>query len=74
MCVTTAFEIVMFIVVGFAVAACFTRFFSVGRALADLGRQGVFWFERSEERDVEELPDENAVDAALPHRPLRARH
>jgi hypothetical protein len=70
----TAFEIVMFAVVSLAVAACFTPFFSIRRAMASLGRQGAFWFEHAEDRAVEERPDDDATDAALPHRPLRARH
>jgi hypothetical protein len=70
----TPFEIVIFVVIGLAVAACFTPLFSIGQAMAALGRQGAFWFEHVEDRTVEELPDDDASDAALPHRPLRARH
>jgi hypothetical protein len=70
----TAFEIVMFVVVSLAVAACFTPFFSIRRAMASLGRQGAFWFEHAEDRAVEERPDDDATDPALPRRPLRARH
>lgn len=69
----TAFEIVTFTVVAVAVAACFTPFFSIRRAMASLGRQGAFWFEHVEDRAVEELPDDDATDAALPRRPLRSR-
>lgn len=42
--------------------------------MAGLGRQGGFWFEHGEDRAVQELPDDDATDAALPRRPLRARH
>jgi hypothetical protein len=70
----TAFEIVTFVVVGVAVAACFTPMFSIRRAMAMMGRQGALWFEHSEDRMVEELPDDDATDAALPPRPLRARY
>jgi hypothetical protein len=69
-----AFEIVVFIVVSLAVAACFTPFFSIRRAMASRGHQGAFWFEHREDRMLDELPDEDAADAALPRRPLRARH
>lgn len=69
----TAFEIVMFTVIALAVAACFTPFFSVRRAMDSVGRQGAFWFEHQEDRAVEELPDDDAIDAALPRRPLRSR-
>jgi hypothetical protein len=68
------FEIVIFVVVGLAVAACFTPLFNVGGALASIGRQGVLWFEHADERTAEELPDDDAIEPALPHRPLRARH
>lgn len=70
----SSFEIVLFVVIGLAVGACFTPLFSIRRAMADLGRQGAFWFEHREDRSVEELPDDDATDAALPYRPLRARH
>ena len=70
----TAFEIVMFVVAALAVAACFTPFFNVRRAVSDLGRQGGFWFEHEEDREVDERPSEDVRDAPLPHRPLRARH
>jgi hypothetical protein len=70
----TAFEIVMFVVTALAVAACFTRFFSIRRAVASLGRQGAFWFEHEEDREVEERPNEDGRDAPLPRRQLRARH
>ncbi len=69
-----AFEIVLFVVVGLAFAACLTPFFSVRRALASMGRAGALWFEHPDERSAEELPDDDAIDAALPRRPLRARH
>ncbi len=69
-----AFEIVIFVVVGLAVAACFTPFFSVRRTLGGVGRAGALWFEHPDERTAEELPDEDAIDPALPRRPLRARH
>jgi hypothetical protein len=70
----TAFEVVVFVVVSLAVAACFTPFFSIRRTMASLGRQGAFWFEHPEDRVLEERPDDDATDAALPPRPLRARH
>jgi hypothetical protein len=70
----TTFEIVMFAVAALAVAACFTPFFDIRRAVASLGRQGAFWFEHDEDRGVDERPSEDARDAPLPHRELRARH
>jgi hypothetical protein len=70
----TTFEIVMFVVTALAIAACFTRFFSVRRAVASLGRQGAFWFEHEEDRAVEDRPTEDGRDAPLPRRPVRARN
>jgi hypothetical protein len=70
----TTFEIVMFVVAVLAVAACFTPFFSIRDAVASLGRQGGFWFEHVEDREVAERPIEDERDAPLPPRPLRARH
>lgn len=70
----TAFEIVMFVVVALAVAACFTPVFSIRRAMAIMGRQDALWFEHPEDRTVEELGDDDAADAPLPSRPLRARY
>lgn len=70
----STFEIVIFVVTGVAVAACFTPLFSIRRAMQTLGRQGGYWFEHREDRPVEELPDDDAADAALPRRPLRARY
>jgi hypothetical protein len=70
----TAFEIVLFTVIALSLAACLTPFFSVRRVMASLGRQGAFWFEHPEDRGVEELPDDDATDAALPRRPLRSRY
>ena len=69
----TAFEIVIFLVIALAAAACFTPLFSIRRGMASLGRQGAFWFEHKEDRMVEELPDDDATDPALPRRPLRGR-
>lgn len=72
--IITAFEIVIFVVTALALAACFTPLFSIRRAMAALGRQGEFWFEHPEDRPLEEAPDDDAIDAALPRRPLRARY
>lgn len=70
----TVFEIVMFVVAALAVLACFTPFFSIRRAVGSLGRQGMFWFEHDEDREVEDRPTEDERDAPLPRRPLRGRH
>ncbi|MHB8658934.1 MAG: hypothetical protein ACYC91_13445 [Solirubrobacteraceae bacterium] len=56
-----------------AVAVCLAPIMRPGRALSDLGRQGVTWFEQPGERSIDELPSEDAVDDPLPHRELRGR-
>lgn len=68
-----ALELITIVVsgVGFALAA--TPFFNSGRTLDQLGREGLLWFERAEERSLEELPSEDARDEPIPRRPLRGR-
>jgi hypothetical protein len=53
--------------------ASLTSPFRLGAGLAELGRQGSMWFERPEDRSLEERPSEDAIDAPIPRRPLRAR-
>lgn len=69
----STFEIVLFVITAVAVASCFTPFFSIRRAVASLGRQGMFWFEHDEDREIGERATEDGRDAPLPWRPLRAR-
>ena len=69
-----AFEIVTVAVTFLSLAVCLTRYFRPGRALADLGHQGAVWFDRREDREFGERPTEDAVDAPIPHRPLRGRY
>jgi hypothetical protein len=69
-----AFEIVTIGVTLIALALSLTRYFRLGRVVADLGRQGSMWFEHTEDRDVEEQPTEDAVESPLPRRPLRSRY
>lgn len=70
----SSFEIVTIAVTAVALALCLTRWFWPGRVAAELGRQGDLWFERAEDRELEERLAEDAVDAPLPRRPLRARY
>jgi hypothetical protein len=70
----SAFEIVIFAVALIAAALSMTRYFWPGRALADMGRMGATWFENPAERELSELPDDDAEDAPLPRRQLRARY
>jgi hypothetical protein len=41
--------------------------------LADLGK-GSMWFDHQDDLAFDERPIEDAVDAPIPHRPLRARY
>ena len=68
------FEIVIFAVAMVAAALSLTRYFWPSRALADMGRFGTTWFENSAERELAERPDDDAKDAPIPRRRLRARY
>jgi hypothetical protein len=70
----SAFEIVIFAVALIAAALSLTRYFWPGRVLADMGRFGTTWFENPHERELAELPDDDANDAPIPRRRLRARY
>jgi hypothetical protein len=70
----TTFEFVVFGVTFLSVALCLTRYFRPGRALADLGHQGSTWFDHLEDLAIDKRPTEDAIDAPIPHRPLRARY
>jgi len=69
-----AFEIVIFAVALIAAALSLTRYFWPGRVLADMGRSGSMWFDRAEDRELAERPDDDAKDAPIPRRRLRARY
>jgi hypothetical protein len=70
---SNAFEIVTIVVTGLAALLSLTSYFRPGRALRELGRTGATWFEHPDERELAERPLEDAVDAPIPRRPLRAR-
>jgi hypothetical protein len=44
-----------------------------GGPLAQLGRQGMLWFEHVTDRPLAEAPSEDEVDLPIPRRPLRGR-
>jgi hypothetical protein len=69
-----AFEIVTIGVTLLALALSLTRYFRLGRVVADLGRQGDMWFEHTEDRDVAEQPNQDERETPLPRRPLRSRY
>jgi hypothetical protein len=70
----STFEIVTVAVTFLSLALCLTRYFRPGRALADLGHQGSTWFDHQEDLAIDGRPIEDAIDAPIPHRPLRARY
>jgi hypothetical protein len=67
------FEIITIAVGVGGIVLAATPWFSVGRALGELGRQGQAWFESPTDRALEVQPSEDAMDAPIPRRPLRAR-
>ena len=69
-----AFEIVIIAVALIAAALSLTRYFWPGRVLAEMGRSGGMWFDRLEDRELAERPDDDAKDAPIPRRRLRARY
>jgi hypothetical protein len=68
----SAFELVAIVVGGVAVVLALTAL-SPWRGLSELGRRGQNWFERSEDREVEDRPSEDDRDDPIPRRPLRGR-
>lgn len=70
----STFEIVTIAVTFLSLAVCLTRYFRPGRALADLGHQGSTWFDHQEDLAIDQRPIEDAIDAPIPHRPLRGRY
>jgi hypothetical protein len=69
-----AFEMVTVAVTFLSLAVCFTGYFRPGRVAGDLGQQGSMWFDHPGDRELGERPLEDAVDAPIPHRPLRGRY
>ena len=70
----SGFEVVTFAVALIAAALSLTRYFWPSRVLEDLSRFGSTWFENPGERELADRPDEDAKDAPLPRRRLRARY
>lgn len=48
-------------------------FMRSGGPLAQLGRQGLLWFDHAADHALDERPSEDALDAPIPRRPLRGR-
>ena len=70
----SAFEILIFAVALVGAALSLTRYFWPGRVLADMGRLGLTWFENPDDREISDRPDDDAKDAPIPRRRLRARY
>ena len=66
----SAFEVVTIVVAAVAVVIAVSAYLGV---LRQLGRRGQTWFERPDDRPLEERPSEDEPDAPLPKRPLRGR-
>lgn len=68
-----AFETVTILVtVGAAVVGVW-MYLRSGGPLAQLGRQGMLWFDHITDRPLSEAPSEDEVDLPIPRRPLRGR-
>ena len=68
-----AFETVTILVtVGAAVVGVW-MYLRSGGPLAQLGRQGMLWFDHLTARPLSEAPSEDEVDLPIPRRPLRGR-
>ena len=70
----SGFEAVIFAVALIAAVLSLTGYFWPSRVLADMDRFGSTWFENPAERELADRPDEDAKDAPLPRRRLRARY
>ncbi len=69
-----AFEIVTVSVALIALMLCFLRYFRPGAAAAELGRNGMMWFDHLEDIEVASRPDDDARDSEIPRRHLRGRY
>src|SRR5207248_2856901 len=69
----TAFEIVTIVFCAAGIALALSPYFRVKRGLTELAHQGSTWFEHPQDRPTEVQPSEDAMDAPIPRRPLRAR-
>ncbi|MBV9309472.1 MAG: hypothetical protein JOZ73_01490 [Solirubrobacterales bacterium] len=68
-----AFEVVTLVVSVVAIALAATSYFQLHKVLQQLGRGGTTWFDRAEDSDVAERPNEDDRDEPIPRRPLRGR-
>ncbi|MFL5823757.1 MAG: hypothetical protein ACJ764_09985 [Solirubrobacteraceae bacterium] len=67
------FETVTFITTIGAAVAGVASYLRTGGPLAQLGRQGTFWFDHVADLPLADAPSEDAVDLPIPRRPLRGR-
>ncbi len=69
----TTYETVTVLVVAGTLIVGLIDYLRAGGPIAQLGRQGAFWFEHSEDRPLDQHPSEDRADAPIPRRPLRGR-
>ncbi len=69
----STFATVVIIVSVIAIALSLTSYFRVKNVIGQLGKQDQAWFERAEERPLDELEVEDTRDRPLPRRPPRGR-
>jgi hypothetical protein len=68
-----AFETVTIVVTAGAALVGAWVYLRSGGPLAQLGRQGTFWFDHVTDRPLADAPSEDEVDLPIPRRPLRGR-
>lgn len=68
-----AFEIITLAVAAVGAGACATSYFRPKQVLSELGHTGAMWFDHQEDQDVSQRPADDAVDAPISFKPLRAR-
>jgi hypothetical protein len=67
-------EVITLVVTIGGILLAATPLLNVCRALSSIGHNGQFWFDHSVEQDLAARPSEDANDAPLPRRRIRARY
>ena len=67
------FETVTIITTIGAAVAGTVAYIRSGGPLAQLGRNGTYWFDHTADQALADVPSEDDVDLPIPRRPLRGR-
>ena len=68
-----AYETLTIVVTAGVAAIGLVDYLRSGGGFASDGRSGTLWFDHTNDRPIEDLPSEDAVDLPIPRRPLRGR-